>query len=84
MASGAPAGACRAAEMTRTRVVNIRRERCDVYIGRGSPFGNAYVLGMDGDRDEVVRKFEMDFREKVRREPAFLRQVLALDGKALG
>lgn len=28
-----------------------------VYIGRGSPFGNPFVLGRDGSREEVVSKF---------------------------
>lgn len=29
-----------------------------VYIGRGSPWGNPFILGEDGDRDEVCEKFE--------------------------
>ena len=29
-----------------------------VYIGRGSPYGNPYVIGKDGTRDEVCDKFE--------------------------
>jgi len=29
-----------------------------VYVGRGSPFGNPYVIGRDGDRDEVCDKFD--------------------------
>ena len=29
-----------------------------VYIGRGSAWGNPYVIGKDGDRDKVLRKFE--------------------------
>ena len=29
-----------------------------VYIGRGSPFGNPYVIGKDGDRDAVCDKYE--------------------------
>jgi hypothetical protein len=27
------------------------------YIGRGSLWGNPYVIGKHGDRDEVIRKF---------------------------
>lgn len=27
------------------------------YIGRGSPYGNDYVIGKDGTRDEVCDKF---------------------------
>mgnify|MGYP003643148068 CR=1 FL=1 len=29
-----------------------------VYIGRGSPFGNPFVIGKDGDRDQVCDKYE--------------------------
>ena len=28
-----------------------------VYIGRGSPFGNPFVIGKDGTRDDVCDKF---------------------------
>lgn len=28
-----------------------------VYIGRGSPWGNPFVIGPDGTRDEVIEKF---------------------------
>lgn len=29
-----------------------------VYCGRGSPYGNPFIIGKDGDRDEVCDKFE--------------------------
>lgn len=28
-----------------------------VYIGRGSSFGNPFVIGVDGTRDEVIEKY---------------------------
>jgi Domain of unknown function (DUF4326) len=28
------------------------------YIGRGSPYGNPYVIGKDGNRDQVCDLFE--------------------------
>ena len=28
-----------------------------VYIGRGSPYGNPYVIGLDGSRNEVCDKY---------------------------
>ena len=28
-----------------------------VYIGRGSPYGNPFVIGKDGTRKEVIDKF---------------------------
>jgi len=45
-----------------TLVVNKDRgEIYDVYIGRGTIWGNPYQMGQDGDRDEVIRKFAYDF-----------------------
>jgi len=29
-----------------------------VYIGRGSPWGNPFIIGVDGDRDDVCDRFE--------------------------
>ena len=37
------------------------------YIGRGSPFGNKFVIGRDGDRDEVCEKHDLDLaRDRAR------------------
>lgn len=29
-----------------------------VYIGRGSPYGNPFVIGKHGTREEVINRFE--------------------------
>ena len=42
-----------------------------VYIGRGSPYGNPFVIGKDGDRDAVCDKYET----MLRNSPALLRLV---------
>jgi hypothetical protein len=39
-------------------VVDFRASPYDVYVGRPSPFGNPFVPGRDGSRDEVIAKFE--------------------------
>lgn len=45
-----------------TLVVNKDRgDVYDVYIGRGTIWGNPYQIGQDGDREEVIRKFAYDF-----------------------
>ncbi len=66
-----------------TKVVNINKGSAhDIYIGRGSAWGNPYAIGFDGDRDEVIRKYEYDF------ERDFLKSskedALKLQGKVLG
>ena len=40
-----------------TTIVNIRQEQCDVYIGRPSKWGNPFVIGRDGNREEVLLKY---------------------------
>lgn len=63
-----------------TRVVHCKRERHDVYIGRPSKWGNPFVIGKDGDRDEVIRKY----REWIKTQPELLAALPELKGKALG
>jgi len=67
-----------------TEVVNRRDGRYDVYIGRGSLFGNPYVLGRDGDRAEVILKYRDYFYGRLANDPDFRSQVLALRGRVLG
>ena len=38
-------------------VVHNKWFRHDVYIGRGTKFGNPFVLGKDGDRITVINKY---------------------------
>lgn len=73
----------RVIDTTITRVVNVdKNESFDIYIGRGSAWGNPYAIGIDGDRDEVIRKYQYDF------ERGYLKsskeQLLKLRGKTLG
>lgn len=70
--------------LSQTRVVNVRQERCDVYIGRGSPFGNPYPTWEEDDPADALRKFEYDFLARISGDLVFRRLVLALKGKALG
>jgi hypothetical protein len=47
-----------------TKVVNKYKEEYDVYIGRGSKWGNPFVIGKDGTREEVIEKYEKWIRSK--------------------
>jgi hypothetical protein len=66
-----------------TKVVNMRVERYDVYIGRGSIFGNPYEIGLDGTREEVIARYRKWFNFCLR-DPAFKSMILQLRGKTLG
>lgn len=37
----------------------------NIYCGRGSMWGNPFVLGVDGDRDEVCDRFEKEILPKL-------------------
>lgn len=45
--------------MTQTIVVNKYQNKYDIYIGRGSKWGNPFNIGKDGNREEVIQKYEM-------------------------
>jgi Domain of unknown function (DUF4326) len=73
--------------MTRTRVVNIKHEPYDVYIGREngrrrlkrSDWHNPFKIGPDGTREEVLEKYEAYIRSK----PDLMARLGELDGKVL-
>lgn len=43
-----------------------------IYIGRGSKWGNPYVIGKDGDRALVIAKFRAYAEARLEREPDWL------------
>ena len=66
--------------MTKTKVVNLRKENYDVYIGRPSIYGNPYRVGIDGTREEVIEMYE----RYARRNKEIMQNIPSLVGKKLG
>lgn len=66
--------------MIKTKVVHCKEEPYDVYIGRGSKWGNRHKIGKDGTRDEVIELF----RNELLMNPKLLNDVKTLKGKTLG
>lgn len=64
--------------------VNLRTQDYDVYIGRGGRWGNKFVIGQDGNRLEVIRKYDAWMKEEWMSGRLKLDDLLALDGKRLG
>lgn len=60
--------------------VNIKNQKCDVYVGRPSIWGNPYVIGTHGTRKEVIRMY----RQHILSTPHLLQQIPTLKGKTLG
>lgn len=65
-------------------VVNKYKSAYDVYIGRGSIFGNPFVIGRDGTRDEVIAKFREQFARLILEGWIPLSELRKLKGKKLG
>jgi len=63
-----------------TSVVDLRVCRYDVFIGRGSIWGNPFHIGKDGTRSDVIKKY----RYWISEQPDLLKQLEKLRGKVLG
>lgn len=68
-----------------TRLVNLRTYKGKGYvrIDRRSIFGNPYVIGKDGTREEVIEKYCVYFYERLAIDGWFREKVESLDGKIL-
>ena len=65
------------------KVININKkpkEKYDVYIGRPSKWGNVFVIGIHGNREEVIAKY----KEYILSKPELLQDLKELKGKTLG
>ena len=63
-----------------TQVVNKYRDPYDVYIGRGSKWGNPFRIGIDGTREDVIKQYE----DWIQTQPQLLNSLEELRGKTLG
>lgn len=66
-----------------TLVVNKYKEPYDVYIGRGSIWGNPFTIQEYG-RDRCIALYEQYIRQRLHEEPDLYLQLLELKGKRLG
>ena len=62
------------------RVVHCKKAKFDVYIGRPSIWGNPFVIGKDGTREEVIELY----REYVLGNKFLMARIGDLKGKVLG
>lgn len=70
--------------MNFTRVVNLHRDRHDVYVGRPSIFGNPFHTKAGEDRMQVIARYKDYFLERVESDPEFRAAAEKLRGKILG
>jgi len=61
-------------------VVHCKKAKYDIYIGRGSKWGNPFIIGKDGDRNTVLMKYE----KHVLSRQDLINSLPELEGKILG
>lgn len=54
-----------------------------IYIGRGSMWGNPFVMGKHGDRDDVCVQHKEHLKQQIRDGEVSLQQLASLHGKDL-
>lgn len=75
--------------MGKTRVVNIRKESCDVYIGRAGHgkdgyFGNPFRLDAEMARGGTLESYRKYFYHRLSTDEEFRGRIGELRGKTLG
>ncbi len=63
-----------------TKVVHCHKEKFDVYIGRPSKWANPFLIGKDGTRYQVLRKYE----KWILKQPDLLCSLWELNNKTIG
>lgn len=66
--------------MAHPLVVHCKRSRYNVYIGRPSKWGNPFVIGRHGTREQVIERY----KQWVLTQPQLLATIGELAGKTLG
>ena len=62
------------------KVVNISRDKYDVYIGRSSKWGNPYKISDGLTREQVIQMYEAYLIN----HPSLMNDLDELEGKVLG
>ena len=65
--------------MSHPRVVKKGTAAYDIYIGRGSPWGNPFHVGIHGSRNEVIEEYD----RWIRGQPHLMARLQELKGKVL-
>lgn len=72
-----------------TKVVNLYKEKYDVYIGRPGKgqkgyFGNPFPLTKESDREKILLEYKNYFYSKIKNDKEFESRVSELKDKILG
>lgn len=73
-------------------IVHCKKHKYDIYIGRGkcpktgelSEWGNPFKIGIDGNREEVINKYEEYLKKQLKESLGLKDKLKQLKGKILG
>lgn len=65
--------------MSHPRVVKKGEAAYDIYVGRPSKFGNPFIIGIHGNREECINQYE----EWIKTQPELMAALPELTGKVL-
>lgn len=68
----------------KTKVVNRHKSSFDIYIGRGTTFGNPFKLEDCKDRTDCLDRYESYITDRLANEPELVDELMKLRGKVLG
>lgn len=61
------------------RLANVATHHgAGVYIGRGTVFGNPFIIGKDGDREQVIAKYRFHLWEALQEKGDLCKAVVGL------
>lgn len=63
-----------------TKVVNCKKEKCQVYIGRPGKWGNPFIIGIHGSREDVIDMY----RKWIVNQKHLISSLYELKDKKLG
>jgi Domain of unknown function (DUF4326) len=63
-----------------SRIVHLKKSKYDIRIDRATIWGNPFVIGRDGTREEVISKY----RAYLLSNPNLMARLPSLKGKVLG
>jgi len=65
----------------KTTVVNLNKDKYDVYIGRGSIWGCPFIIGVHGTRKQCIEQYKYYIIELINTGKV---DISELEGKVLG
>ena len=67
-----------------TTVINRKYEKEDIYIGRGSKWGNPFKIGPTCTREQAIEQYRTYLWHQIQKRKITIQDLLNLDGKKLG